>query len=287
MYSKEMQIVEGDAAPAGTPVPQGNDPKLAAYYADLRGAVVGDKLMEKKGWKLGQTVTLQGTIWPGDHTFNIRAVYHPTDRSFGDEQFLFHWKYQDQISQAVGMGALQAGWYTISLKDPSMAAAVAQAVDAMFETSADRSKTETERAMQAGFISMWGNVPFLIRVIGLAVVFAILGVAANAMMITFRERTAEIGILKTLGFSDGTVFGLVLAEAAILTLGGGAIGAYGAKYLVESTGFNAGGMLPPMSVYTSTVVQGLLIAAALGALSGIVPATLALRLRIVDALRRA
>src|SRR2546422_3226703 len=123
----------------------------------------------------------------------------------------------------------------------------------MFENSSYATRTETERAFQAGFVSMYGNVPYLIGVIGLAVVFAILLVAANTMMMAARERTSEIGVMKTLGFEDGTIFKVVLAEAAIITLGGGLIGALVAKWLIESSGFNAGGLLPPMTISWLTV----------------------------------
>jgi putative ABC transport system permease protein len=156
-------------------------------------------------------------------------------------------------------------------------------VDAMFENSADATHTETERAFQAGFISMYGNIPFVIKVIGLAVVFAILLVAANTMMMSFRERTAEIGVLKTLGFQDSTVFALVLLEAAVITLGGGLLGAGLAKLMIPGLNLQ---VLPPMRVEWRTVLSGVGVALLLGAVSGLLPAWQAARLRIVDALRR-
>jgi putative ABC transport system permease protein len=133
---------------------------------------------------------------------------------------------------------------------------------------------------------MYGNVPFLIGVIGLAVVFAILLVAGNTMMMAARERTAEIGVMKTLGFQDGAIFAIVLAEAAIITLGGGLVGAFLAKWGIERSAFNAGGFLPPMTVSWATVATGIGIAILMGATSGLLPAWQASRLRIVDALRR-
>ena len=161
-----------------------------------------------------------------------------------------------------------------------------KAVDAIYSNSAAATHTETERAFQAGFVSMYGNVPFLIAVIGLAVVFAILLVAANTMMMAARERTAEIGVMKTLGFEDGAIFGMVLVEAAIITLGGGMLGALLAKWAIEGTSFNAGGLLPPMTVSWTTVAIGVAIAVLMGASSGLIPAYQASRLKIVDALRR-
>ena len=132
---------------------------------------------------------------------------------------------------------------------------------------------------------MYGNIPFVLRVIGLAIVFSILLIAANTMMTSIRERTSEFGVLKTLGFSDGAVFTLVVSEAAIITLGGGLLGALGAKALVDGRPI-FGSFLPPMTVYWATVLIGVAIAIVIGAVSGLVPAMQASRLRIVDALRR-
>src|SRR6185295_17114028 len=122
-----------------------------------------------------------------------------------------------------------------------------------------------------GFVSMYGNIPFVLRVIGLAIVFSILLIAANTMMTSIRERTSEFGVLKTLGFSDGAVFVLVVTEAAIITLGGGLIGALGARFLVNGNAV-FGGFLPPMTVYWTTVLIGIAIALVIGAVSGLVPA---------------
>jgi putative ABC transport system permease protein len=177
------------------------------------------------------------------------------------------------------------GTYVLELSDPSQASSVIRAVDSQFENAAPATLTETEQAFQAGFVSMYGNVPFVLRVIGLAIVFSILLIAANTMMTAIRERTSEFGVLKTLGFSDGAVFAMVLAEAAVITLGGGLLGALGAKFLVDGASV-PGGFLPPMSVYWGTVITGISIAVVIGAISGFIPALQASRLRIVDALRR-
>jgi putative ABC transport system permease protein len=180
----------GQPVPGPAVVPEGVDSRLAAFIAERTACVVGQKLFERMKWKLGQTVTLSGTIFPGTWPFVIRAVYHAKDPAFGEEALLFHWKYLEEK----GMGGQgQVGWYILQLSDPSGAGDVTRTVDTMFENSSARTHTETERAFQAGFVSMYGNVPFLIGVIGLAVVFAILLVAANTMMMAIRERTAEVG----------------------------------------------------------------------------------------------
>src|ERR1051326_8253821 len=174
MYAGDFAIVAADRAPAGTPVPPGADPKLAAFFADQTGAVVGEGLMKKLGWRLGQTVTLQGDIYPGSWPLTIRAGYRPLTRSFNDETLVFHWKY---LSQKTSMNMV--GTYALKLAQPSRAAEIAKTVDATFENSPAATRTETEKAFQAGFVSMYGNIPFVLRLIGLAVAFAILLVAAN------------------------------------------------------------------------------------------------------------
>jgi len=280
IYRKDLEIIEASTPAAPVAVPAGADPRLAGYFSEQTGCVVGEKLMKKYGWKLGQTITLNGTIYPGNWPFTIRAVYRATNPSFGEEVMLFHFKYLEQKGMG---GSGQIGVYILDLTSSDRSAAIAQQVDAMFENSSASTRTESEQAFQAGFVSMYGNVPFVLNVIGLAVVFAILGIAANTMMMAMRERTAEFGVLKTLGFTDGTVFGMVLAEAAIITMGGGVLGALLAKLVVTgaSTGF-----LPPLTIYWSSVALGIGIATLIGAISGLIPAFQASRLRIVDALRR-
>ena len=283
IYRPDVEIVEYSQPQVQAAVPEGNDPKLAAFFQEQTGCIVGRKLMEKFGWKLGQTVTVSGTIYPGDWPMTIRAVYESKRKAFGEETMFFHFKYLDEKGMG---GSKQVGIYVLDLADPNQAASIAKTVDATFVNSSAATLTESEQAFQAGFISMYGNVPFVLRIIGFAIVFAILLVAANTMMMAFRERTSEIGVLKTLGFEDSAVFGMVLIEAALITLGGGVAGALIAKFLLEGSGFNLGGFLPPMSVYWSTVITGISIAFVMGAVSGLIPAWRAANLKIVDALRR-
>lgn len=283
IYARDVEIIAASPPQVEVAMPPGMDPKLAAFMSEQNACVVGERLFKKNKWKLGQTVTLAGTIYPGSWPYVVRAVYHAKDPAFGEETMLFHFKYLEQK----GMGGQgQVGVYILELSEPERAGDIAKTVDAMFENSSYATRTETERAFQAGFVSMYGNVPFLIGVIGLAVVFAILLVAGNTMMMAARERTAEIGVMKTLGFQDGAIFAIVLAEAAIITLGGGLVGAFLAKWGIERSAFNAGGFLPPMTVSWATVATGIGIAILMGATSGLLPAWQASRLRIVDALRR-
>src|SRR5207244_1450323 len=204
----------------------------------------------------------------------IRAVYVPTDPLIGEDVLMFHHEYMEERLGRPG----QAGWYILKIDTPDRAAPIAKAIDDQFRNSSYPTKTGTEQAFNASFATMWGNVSLLMGTIGLAVVFAILLVTANAMMMSARERTAEVAVLKTIGFSDRTLFGLVMVEAGAITLTGAALGLGGAKLLYRATNFNAAGFLPGFDVTAETLLAGIGIALALMLASGVVPALRAARL---------
>jgi putative ABC transport system permease protein len=252
-----------------------------AFQQERTAALVGKGLMELFGWRLGQDVTIRGTIFPGDWTFTIRGVYTPTVRALDDRSFIFHYDYLDERTEH----RITPGWYILRLSDPALAPTVAQTIDETFRNSSDPTKTGTEKAFNQSFVTMWGNVQFLMNSIGMAVVFAILMVTANAMMMTARERTGEVAVLKTVGFTDRTLFVLVMVEACLVTLSGAVLGLGGAKLLYAGTGFNGFGFLPGFDVTAATLVIGFGIALLLALASGLVPALRAARLPIVQALR--
>ncbi|HEY7505183.1 MAG TPA: FtsX-like permease family protein [Gemmatimonadales bacterium] len=253
-----------------------------AFLQERSAALIGVRLLDRFGWRVGQNVTLQGTIFPGDWTFTIRGVYTPSDAVINDDMMLFHHEY---LEERIGRPGI-AGWYIIEVDDADNAAATAKTLDDQFRNSSAPTKTGTEQAFNASFATMWGNVSLLMGTIGLAVVFAILLVTANAMMMSARERTGEVAVLKTIGFSDGTLFSLVMVEAGFIALTGALIGLGGAKLLYRLSNFNAGGFLPGFDVTTRTLVIGTGIALLLMLASGLVPALRAARLPVVQALRR-
>jgi putative ABC transport system permease protein len=255
--------------------------QLEAFEGERTAAIVGQGLMERFGWRVGQTVTLQGTIFPGDWDFTIRGVYVPEDPSFGDEAFYFHYEYLYERTNR----NVTPGWFILRLDNPSEAAAMSARIDQVFENSSAPTKTETEKAFNAGFVTMWGNVGFLVRAIGTAVFFAILLVAANTMMMAARERTHEVAVMKTIGFGDRLLSGLVMIEAVLITMLGGAIGIFGARAALGGNEMLSS-LLPGYAVEWSTVALGFAIALALGLASGLVPAWQAARLSVVDALRK-
>ena len=253
-----------------------------AFLQDRGAAIVGKRLLEIFGWRLGQNVTIQGTIFPGDWTFTIRGVYTPSDRVINDDMMLFR---HDYLEERIGRPGI-AGWYVVRISDPAQAAAIGKTVDDLFRNSSSPTKTGTEQAFNASFATMWGNVQLLMGTIGMAVVFAILMVSANAMMMSARERTGEVAVLKTIGFSDRTLFALVMAEAGIIAFSGGILGLGSATWLYRATNFNAAGFLPGFQVTPRTLVLGGGVALVLMLASGLAPAVRAARLPVVDALRR-
>jgi putative ABC transport system permease protein len=253
-----------------------------AFFRERSAALVGVRLLDKFGWRIGQNITLQGTIFPGDWTFTIRAVYTPSDPVLNDDMMIFHHEYLEERNGRPGI----AGWYVIEVDDANNGAAVGKRLDDQFRNSSAPTKTGTEQAFNASFATMWGNVSLLMGTIGLAVVFAILLVTANAMMMSARERTGEVAVLKTIGFTDRTLFRLVMLEAGFIALTGALIGLGGAKLLYKVTKFNAGGFLPGFDVTPRTLLIGTGIALLLMLASGLVPAIRAARLPVVQALRR-
>ena len=252
-----------------------------AFMAERTAAIVGSGLMERFGWRMGQTVTLQGTIMPGDWDFTIRGVYTPDDPSFGDEMMFFHYEYLYERTDR----RITPGWFVLQLEEPDAAAAISLQIDNMFENSTAPTKTETEKAWQAGFVTMWGNVGFLVQAIGTAVFFAILFVAANTMMMAARERVGEVAVMKTMGFQNGVLFGIVLAEAIAICVVGAGMG-LGLARVILGSARQIQSILPGYTIESETLVLGMAIAVVLGTLTGLVPALQAARLSVVEALRR-
>ena len=197
MYRKDFTITEWSEPQAAIAAPAGQDPHLAAYFVERGACVVGADLMKKKGWSLGQTIHLDGTIFPGTWDFVIRGVYAKTPSgTWNNDLVLFHNEYL--VERGLN-GQQWVGVFKLEIPDKERSAAIAKQVDAMFENSDNATKTESEQAFGAGFVSMFGNVPFALRMIGFAVVFTILVISANTMVMAVRERTGELGVMKTLG----------------------------------------------------------------------------------------
>ncbi|MEK7349194.1 MAG: ABC transporter permease [Candidatus Eisenbacteria bacterium] len=258
--------------------------QVSAWLAERTSCVVGATLAAKYGWKLGDAIPIQGTIYPGEYRFTVRGIYKGKTADVDENTLFFHWDYLNEAMPAVRKDWV--GIYWLEIPNGDMAADVSGRVDALYANSSQPTKTETEKAFQASFISMMGNVSLLMTILGSAILFAILLVTINTMMMAARERTTEIAVLKTIGFSDDLVLRLVGAEAILVSVTGGILGCVAAWLIFQRVDFTAGGMFPNFTVMPQTVGLGIVLAIAMGLVSGLVPALQAGRLRIATALRK-
>ena len=261
-----------------------SDEQRQAWMADRTGAIVGVRTMERFGWKVGQTVTLKGTIWPGEHRLTIRGAYTAGKKGFDQSSMLFQHRYLDELARAQGSDGI-AGWYVFGVTDPTRAPAIAQALDRSYENSSAATRTQTEKAFNLAFVGLYGNIGFFLNAIGLAVVFAILMVAGNTMAMSARERFSEIAVLKTLGFNDGDVLRLVLAESVVIASLGLLVGLGGAMLVFNLGNFDLGGFVPGLQVTPTIAAIAVGIAVVIAAASGLIPAWQSARLNVVTALR--
>ena len=261
------------------------------WFHDQRGCIIGRKLAEKWGWKVGDTFELESSIPPYriGHPFDfiVDGIYDSNSPSFDVNSMYFNYKY---LYEATGRN-VGIGWLTESIDDPKHAGSISKAIDAEFENTDTPTKTETEQAFLAGFVAMAGNLALLLNGIGLAVAFTILLVTANTMSIAVRERQQEIAVLKTLGFSSRLVMTLILSEALLIGAIGGLIGLLFSKLILwklpeaPMIGDIVAGF-PNFGLSPQTIAIGLGIALLLGLLAGFVPALLAYRARITEVLRQ-
>jgi putative ABC transport system permease protein len=261
------------------------DDQWTAFLKDRQGAVVGKRTMERFGWKLGDRIPIKTTFCGnGNWEFNIDGVYHGKRPQDDETQFWLQWDYFEEsvLDRCKG----NVGWYVLRLDNPDDAVRVAKAIDDEFANSPFETKTETESAFAAGWVKQFGNIKFLISSIGVVVFFTLLLVTGNTMAISVRERTSELAVFKAIGFSDRAVLFFVLAESLAIALVGGLVGLGLAILAVPFLEKGLNGMLPPLLLGPSVLGYGLLLALAVGLASGFLPGFGAMRLRIVNALRR-
>lgn len=259
-----------------------------AWLATRTGAIVGRKTATTFGWKIGDKVPIQNPYWQqknGSKTweFDISGIYDGKEKGTDTTPMFFRYDYFDESRQEGAKG--QVGWYTIRIKEPERAAAIAKQVDQEFENSPAETKTEPEGAFVQGFAKQLGNIVLIVSLIMAAVFFTILLVAGNTMAQAVRERTGELGVLKAIGFTNAQILGLVLGESCFLTVLGGLLG-LGLAFLLTVGGDPTGGMLPLFYLPKQDLLIGVGISLVLGMLTGLVPAWQAMRLQVANALRR-
>jgi putative ABC transport system permease protein len=253
-----------------------------AFVEDRQGAIVGQSLADRFGWKVGDRIPIKGTIYTGQWEFNLHGIYHGTRAQDDTTQFWFHWDFLEERRQ---FGKGDVGWYVVRVSNPDQSVQVAKAIDAEFANSPFETKTDTEKAFAASFVKQMGNIEFLILTVGGVVFFTLLLVTGNTMAIAVRERIGELAVLKALGFSSRFVLLLVMMESLILAFVGGALGMLLAK-LFSLHGDPTNGILPYFYLPPLAIASGLGAALLVGVAGGILPAISAMRLRVVDAIRR-
>lgn len=261
--------------------------QLAAFKATRSGAVVGEALAKEFGWKIGDTIPLQATIFPrsgsNDWPLQLVGIFRARDRSTAnneERQLMMNWSYFDESNDYIKS---KVSWFTVALDNPAHASRVAQAIDALSANSDHETKSQTESAFQQAFAKQFADIGLIVTSIMGAVFFTLLLLTGNTMAQAVRERIPELATLKTLGFTDGSVLWLVLAEAVLLVGVGGAAGMGLAALLLPAVASKSMGMLPT-SVPMQTWLAGIALIVLIGLVVGVLPALRARRLKIVDAL---
>jgi len=262
-----------------------DDEKLA-FIKDRQGAIVGRKLDNQYGWKLGDTVPLRGTIYGGTWNFTIRGLWDGRDAKTDENQMLFHWQLlNESVKKRFPKRGDAVGVFIVGIDDPSQAAAVAGRIDAMFKNSLAESLTETESAFQLSFVSMTEAILVAIEAVSYIVVLIILAVMANTMTMTARERLAEYATLKALGFGPGFVARLLLGESLLIAALGGALGIAVSFPIAAAFGSLVGSVLPVFEISATTLALQAASALAVGFIAAAWPAWQMGRIDIVNGLR--
>jgi len=260
---------------------------VKAFQSTLNGAVAGESLARKYGWKIGDTIPLQATIFPtqgsNDWNFKLVGIYRLADqkRRGEENQLYFRWDYFDEANDFVKS---RVGWFMVKLDNPERATQVALAVDKLSENSDHETKTQTEQAFNQAFVKQFADIGAIVTAIMAAVFFTLLLLTGNTMAQAVRERIPELAVLKTIGFSNRSILWLVLAESVLLIMIGGLIGLGIASLLIAGVSAASSGIIQLDTVPPETWAMGLGLMLAIGLVVGLLPALRAMRLNIVDAL---
>ena len=263
--------------------------QLEAWANNRQGAVLGRDIAEQFDLEVGDRMPLISTIWPlmdgsRNWEFDIEGIFESDDPRGSTALMLFQYDYFEEARQ-YGKGTV--GWYVIRIKPGADPAQVSNAIDEQFANSANQTETSTEAAFAQSFANQFGNVALIVTLILGAVFFTLLLVSGNTMSQSVRERISELAVLKTVGFSDGSVLGLVLAESILIMIIGGLLGLGLGWFVVQGAAEQLGAMLPGLSLSGDAILKAILIMVGGGILAGIFPALAAMRLSIIDALARA
>jgi putative ABC transport system permease protein len=264
-----------------------SEAESTAFFRDRKACVAGNKLAARFGWKIGDTIPLRGTIFPGNWDFVLRGIYQGKDRTTDENQFFFHWEYLNEtIRKTIARRADQVGFYMIGVRRPEQAATVSETVDGLFRNSFAETLTETEKAFQMSFVSMTETIITVIVLVSDVIIVIIMAVVANTMAMSVRERMGEYAVFKTLGFGSGYLAGLILGESLLLTAVGGLIG-IGATFPAAAIfGKAAGQFFPVFHVAPETLWMDMAAAVIVGISAALIPIWRVVHVRIADGLGR-
>lgn len=257
-----------------------------AFLRDRKGCIVGRKLANQFGFKVGDVIPLRGTIYPGQWELVVRGIYDGKEASTNTSQLFFQWEYLNQrMVQTNPRFANKIGVFVLQINQPENAAVISNAVDAQFKNSLAETLTETEKAFQLGFVSMSEAIVAAIRVVSFVVIIIIAFVMANTMAMSARERLSEYATLKALGFGPGFLAALIIGESMFLSLLGALLAI--AMLYPAAQGFSQamGTMFPVFEVSPETPLWQLGAAAAIGLLAALLPTVRSVRVNIVEGLR--
>lgn len=258
-----------------------------AFLRDKKGAVAGQNLIERFGWKIGDNITLKGTIYPGNWEFVLKGIYKGRDKTIDESQFFFHWDYLNEIIRKTAPGmADQIGFYLIGVKDPDLAVSVSQKIDAIFKNSLAETLTETERSFQLSFIHMTEAILIVIQAVSLIVIIIILAVAANTMAMSVRERLPEFAVFKTIGFGGGHIILIILGESLVIATIGCIIGIACTFPAADAFANAMSNYFPVFIITEQTIYLDIAASLFIGIISAIFPSIRAVRVQIAENLMR-
>ncbi|MDP1675513.1 MAG: FtsX-like permease family protein [Bacteroidota bacterium] len=261
--------------------------QLATFKKQRNGCVVGQKLVDQHGFKIGDVIPVKGDIYPGDWEFTVVGIYKGKDKTADETQMFFNWEYLNERNRQVSSFATdQVGWYIVQIKNPNDAGTVSQSIDALYSNSAAKTKTETEKAFQQSFVSLSGAIITSLEFVSYVIIGIILIVLANTIIMSARERIREYAVLRTLGFKTFHVVGLIVGESIFISLIGGILGILLTFPTAKGIGAAFPTMFPVFAVATSTVVIAFGFSILVGIVASIFPSVYAARMKIVDGLRQ-
>ena len=258
-----------------------------SFLKERKGCIAGRKLAKRFGWKIGDTIVLKGTIFPGNWEFVLSAIYRGRDKTIDENQFFFHWDYLNETMKKVQpRRADQVGFYMVGMASPDIAADTTEAIDKLFKNSFAETRTETEKAFQMGFISLSQTILTVIQLVSMIVIVIIMAVAANTMAMSVRERMSEYAVFKTLGFGGGYLAFLILGESMVITALGCGMGILLTYPAADAFARAVGEFFPVFNIAKETIYLDIAASVIIGVVAAVFPIWRAVSVPIASGLGR-